>query len=333
MLGGVLALMAAVAFALNNAAFRRGALTGSVAQGMAISLAIGVVIFVVAAALAGAWDEVTAFPRSSFWLLCLAGVAHFAWGRYCNFRATKAMGANLVGPPQQASIIITLVLAILVLGEALTPLRILGILLIVFGPAISLRARKATLGPDSAKPGTKAKDRPGFVPNYVEGYTFALLSALGYGTSPIMVRTALEGGGLSESLAGGLIAYVAASLVMALGLMSSRLRRHVLAVDAVSGKWFSVSGALVCLSQMTGYMALAVAPVSVVTPIQRLSLVFRVFANSALNREHEVIGGRVWAATIVGLIGALCLSISTDYVLDVLPVPQWLEDFARWQWR
>lgn len=330
MLGGVLALIAAVTFALNNAAFRRGALTGSVAQGMAISLGIGVVMFVLAAVAAGAWDEVAAFPRSSFWLLCLAGVAHFAWGRYCNFRATKAMGANLVGPPQQASIVVTLVLAIVVLGEALTPLRIVGILLIVVGPAISLRARKGTLGPDSTK--AEAKPRSGFVPNYVEGYTFALLSALGFGASPIMVRTALEGGGLPESLAGGLIAYVAATLVMALALLSASLRRHIIAVDTVSKKWFSISGALVCLSQMTGYMALAVAPVSVVTPIQRLSLVFRVFANSALNREHEVIGGRVWAATIVGLTGALCLSISTDYVLDTLPLPQWLEDFARWHW-
>lgn len=329
MFGGLLALLAAVTFALNNAAFRRGALTGSVAQGMAISLSLGVVMFIVATLALGAWDEVADFPATSVLLLCFAGIAHFAWGRYCNFRATKAMGANLVGPPQQASIIVTLVLAILVLGEALTPLRLLGILLIIFGPAISLRARKATLGPDSTG---SERAAPTFAPNYVEGYTFALLSALGYGTSPIMVRTALEGGGLAQSIAGGLIAYVAAALVMALSLLSPSLRGHILKVDPVSRRWFSISGALVCLSQMTGYMALAVAPVSVVTPIQRLSLVFRVFANSMLNREHEVIGGRIWAATFVGLLGALALSISTDYVLDMLPLPQWLEDLARWQW-
>ena len=324
MLGGFLALLAAVTFAMNNAAFRRGALTGTVAQGMAISLAIGVVLFIVATSLAGAWGAVAAFPSNSLLLLCSAGILHFAWGRYCNFRATKAMGANLVGPPQQMSIVITLLLAIVVLGEALTPLRLFGILLVVLGPAVSLRARKATLGPDA--------QALAFTPNYAEGYTFALLSATGYGASPILVRMALQDGGLAASLAGGLIAYVAAAGVMAFSLLSPRLRHGIFSVDDVSTKWFSISGALVAVSQMTGYMALALAPVSVVTPIQRLSLVFRVFANSLLNREHEVIGGRVWAATAIGLFGAVALSISTDYVLTVLPLPEWLEAIARWQW-
>lgn len=324
MLGGFLALLAAITFALNNAAFRRGALTGTVAQGMAISLALGVVLFVAATFLTGAWNAVFAFPAKSFWLLCAAGILHFAWGRYCNFRATKAMGANLVGPPQQVSIVVSLVLAIVVLGEALTPLRILGILLVVLGPAVSLRARKATLGPDAAK--------PAFKPDYAEGYTFALLSATGFGASPILVRTALEGGGVVESIAGGLIAYVAAALLMTLALFRPGFVSHVSAVGPVSRNWFSISGVLVCLSQMAGYMALAVAPVSVVTPIQRLSLVFRVFANSALNREHEVIDGRVWAATGIGLLGAFALSISTDFVLELLWLPEWLEQAARWQW-
>ena len=324
MLGGLLALLAALTFAINNAAFRRGALTGTVAQGMAISLAIGVVLFVVVASLTGAWSAAAAFPANSFLMLCAAGVLHFAWGRYCNFRATKAMGANLVGPPQQMSIVVTLVLAIVLLGEALTPLRLLGILLVIFGPAVSLRARKATLGPDATA--------STFRPNYAEGYTFALLSATGYGTSPILVRTALQDGGLVASIAGGLIAYAAAAGVMVFALLSPALRGGIFSVDRVSRQWFSISGALVAISQMTGYMALAVAPVSVVTPIQRLSLVFRVFANSLLNREHEVIGGRIWAATIIGLVGAIALSLSTDYVLEVLPLPEWLETIARWQW-
>ena len=103
-------------------------------------------------------------------------------------------------------------------------------------------------------------------------------------------------------------------------------------MDGPSCKWFSISGVLVGLSQMAGYLALSIAPVSVVTPIQRLSLVFRVFANSLLNRDHEVIGGRVWAATAVGLLGAAALSVSTDYVLALLPLPDWLEAIARWQW-
>ncbi|HWA48273.1 MAG TPA: EamA family transporter [Dongiaceae bacterium] len=324
MLGGFLALVAAVTFAMNNAAFRRGALTGTVAQAMAISLLLGLLIFAVATVLAGATGAVTAFPMQSVLMLCGAGVLHFAWGRYCNFRATKAMGANLVGPAQQFSIVVTLCLAIFVLDEALTPLRIIGILLVVLAPAVSLRLGQARPGP--AAPALK------FHPNYVEGYTFAFLSAIGYGSSPILVRLSLQDGGIGASIAGGLIAYAAATIVMAIALLAPGTLRHVLSVDRISGKWFSASGALVCLSQMFGYMALAVAPVSVVIPIQRLSLVFRVYANSVLNREHEVVGGRIWAATGVALLGALALSVSVEDLLAVLPLPDALEDLARWRW-
>src|SRR3546814_15837198 len=59
-------------------------------------------------------------------LLSLAGVQHFVGGRYCNYRATKAMGAVLVGPVQQLGLFITLLLASLLLGEVLTVLQATG---------------------------------------------------------------------------------------------------------------------------------------------------------------------------------------------------------------
>jgi uncharacterized membrane protein len=235
------------------------------------------------------------------------------------------MGANLVAPAQQMSLIVTLVLAVLVLDEKLTLLRVFGILLVVLGPAISLRVRKPTIEPE-------VEAAPKFRPNYAEGYTFALLSATGYGASPILVRGVLEGADVAESLVAGLVAYTAATAAMALVLFKPGLRAHIMAVDRISGKWFSISSALVCVSQMTSFLALAIAPVSVVVPIQRLSLVFRVFANSALNREHEIVGGRIWLATVVGLIGAFALSASTDFVLSWLSLPAPLEAAARWQW-
>ena len=28
----------------------------------------------------------------------MAGIVHFVWGRYCNYRAVQAIGSNLAGP-------------------------------------------------------------------------------------------------------------------------------------------------------------------------------------------------------------------------------------------
>jgi drug/metabolite transporter (DMT)-like permease len=136
--GGFLALLSAFTFAFNNASVRRGVLSGSVFQAMAITVPIGVPIFLIAALMLGSLKGLPQFPTSSLAWLALAGVMHFVWGRYCNYRATQAMGAILVGPVQQASMIFTLTLAIWLLGETLTPLRAIGIVLVVLGPSILL---------------------------------------------------------------------------------------------------------------------------------------------------------------------------------------------------
>jgi len=104
------------------------------------------------------------------------------------------------------------------------------------------------------------------------------------------------------------------------------------AMDRVSARWFVLSGILVALSQMTRYMALAVAPVSVVSPIQRLSLVFRIYFGWIINPKHEVFGGRIVAGTVLSLLGAVALSVSVGDVQQVLPLPDALAAVLNWHW-
>jgi uncharacterized membrane protein len=312
-------------------------------QALAITVPIGVPMFFLAALAAGSLASLFGFsPLAVLWL-SIAGVIHFVWGRYCNYRSTKALGSNLAGPIQQSDMVLTLALAILVLGEVLTPLRIFGIALVLIGPAIMLvndgAAKKASAA--DAAPAESAgvmaeiaesRKLPAFKPSYTEGYIFALLSGTGYGVSPIFVRMALEGTGPGASLAGGLISYLAASAVLAIILLWPGKWRELFAFTRESAKWFTFSGIFVCLSQIFRYMALSVAPVTVVTPILRLSLIFRFVFSWLINREHEIFGGRAIAGTIVSLVGAVALSISTDLVLSLVPLPDWMVTIARWQW-
>jgi drug/metabolite transporter (DMT)-like permease len=334
-LGGLLALLSAAAFAFETATARRGVLTASVTQAMAITVPLGVPIFFVIAFVIGALPIVAGFPAEAVAYLAAAGVLHFVWGRYCNYRATKAMGANLVAPVQQANMLVTLGLAIWILGEHLTPLRIVGIGLVVLGPALTYdRSRRkassaATIA--DASP-VEAETRSMFRPHYAEGYLFALLSSTGYGISPVLIRLALENKGLQASLAGGLISYVAAALAFALVLLLPGQWRHVRTLDPGAAKWFAISGVCVSLAQMLRYMALTLAPVSVVTPIQRLSIMFRLYFSRIINPEHEQFGGRIVAASVVSLLGALALSISTDVVQAALPLPDWAKTMLNWHW-
>ena len=83
---------------------------------------------------------------------------------------------------------------------------------------------------------------------------------------------------------------------------------------------------------MFNYMALAVAPVSIVTPIMRLSLVLRVVFAWMFTPHHEVFGVRVIVGTLVSLLGAFALTISTDVVLSHLSLPDAIVAALRWRW-
>jgi uncharacterized membrane protein len=343
-LGGFIALLSAATFAFNNASMRRGVLNGTVLQAMAITVPIGLPISFLVALLTGSLAAVAGFSTRALLALSASGIMHFVWGRYCNYRATRAIGTNLVAPIQQINLIFTLMLAILILGETLTPLRMLGIALVLLGPSFTLRERapKAAkpLGADVARADVAAGPAdeliataaPAFRPSYAEGYFWALLSATGYGLSPILVRIGLEGKGLAVSVAGNLVASLAATVVMGLFLLPPRQLRHALAVGREPAKWFTLSGVLVAISQLFLYMAMSIAPVTVVSPINRLSILFRLYFSRLLNPQHEVFGGKVVLGTIVSLSGAVVLSLSIDSVQSWLPLPAAALEALRWHW-
>ena len=329
MLGGSLALLSAAGFAFETVTARRGVVTASVTQALAITVPLGVPIFFLFAAAFGALGTIAVLPTEAVAYLAAAGILHFVWGRYCNYRASKAMGANLVAPVQQSNMLVTLALAIWILGEHLTPLRVFGIGLVILGPALTYDGRRRK----ASGAGEPVEETPRiFQPNYAEGYLFALLSSTGYGISPVLVRLALENRELEAGLAGGLISYTAAALAFALILLWPGQWRNVRTLNPGAAKWFAISGVCVCFAQMLRYMALVLAPVSVVTPIQRTSLVFRFYFSRIINPQHEVFGGSVIAATVVSLAGALALSVSTEVVQSALPLPDWARTALNWQW-
>jgi drug/metabolite transporter (DMT)-like permease len=94
-LGVCLAALSAATFTFNNASARRGVLTGSVLQALAVTVPIGVPIFLLAVLATGNLTTLSGFSAGAIALLALAGLLHFVVGRYGNFRAAQAIGNNL----------------------------------------------------------------------------------------------------------------------------------------------------------------------------------------------------------------------------------------------
>jgi drug/metabolite transporter (DMT)-like permease len=330
-LGVILTLLSAATFAFNNVSVRRGVLSGTVVQAMAIAVPIGVPILLIIAALFEQLGTVADFSwQATFWL-ALAGIDHFVIGRYCNYRATKAMGGNLAGLVQQIGIVISLGSALIFLDEYLTPLKVFGMILLFSGLYIALKSREGRGGGGAGKDG--APKKPQFTPDFSEGLLYSALSGVAYGMSPLFIRLGLSYGGPGAGLAASLISYTAAGMVVVLFLLlqPSQLR-HALAVDHGAARWFTSSGVSVCMSQMLRYMALSVAPITVVAPIQQTSVIFRIIFSWFINREHEVFDIRVVVGIVISLIGTIGISLGADVVFEYLPLPDWLVEFAHWQW-
>jgi hypothetical protein len=92
------------------------------------------------------------------------------------------------------------------------------------------------------------------------------------------------------------------------------------------------SGALTVFSQMFRYMALAVAPVSIVAPILQTTVIFRLVFGWLINRNHEVFGASVVLGVVLSTLGVLALTVSVDVVVEHVPLPGWLAEAARLRW-
>lgn len=340
MLGVIFAVLSAATFALNNATVRRGVITGTPFQAVAVTIPIGLVGFLLIAIAASAIGGLASFPVDAAAWMAAVGPLHFIAGRYCNYCANQAVGVNLSAPVIQLQVVVTLVLAVAVLHEPCTVLQLIGGFFILAGPLVTQRqsSRKASVASVSIPRMSKDKSvavNSGdkvvavFTPRGLVGYMYACLAALTYGITPIIARFALENVGPNSGILGGLIAYCAATAFITLAFFWPALRRDVMLLKVENVRWFAYTGIFVALAQGFFFSAVAVAPVMLVMPILQLSLPFRLILSTWLSRDHEVLGALVILGTVSSIVGALLVSVNTDVILSIFVVPETLVRLLR----
>jgi drug/metabolite transporter (DMT)-like permease len=350
LLGVLYAALGALTFALNSVTMRRAVVTGSVLQGMALTVPIGGLCFLVMATAFGELGQVAAFPAVAVtWLAC-QGVVHFVGGRYCNYRSSQLMGVNLSAPVVQLQVPFAMLLAVVALHEEFTVLKAIGSVLMLGGSFVtqanagkvnSNKRRKMAPAPLSAaiesppvreEPrGAQAIHRLAFQPRVVSGYAFAAAAAMCYGASPLMAREAfLHAPGLG-TLAAGCLAYASAMLVFCLALLKPGSWRNITAVKRENLPWFLFAAIMVAISQALVYASLGIAPVMVVTPILQLSLVFRLFLSQMINRDHEVMNKTVLAGALTAVLGSILVSLNTGVLTTLLNLPPPFAAFLRYR--
>jgi drug/metabolite transporter (DMT)-like permease len=345
LLGVLYAALGAFTFALNNVTMRRGVVTGSVLQGMALTVPIGGLSFLVMTIAFGELHQLVVFPMAALtWLVC-QGIVHFVIGRYCNYKSNQLMGVNLTAPVVQLQVPIAMLLAVVMLHEKFTVLQAIGSALMLGGSFItqgnagkSKKKASALLSAATPIPTARAqgelaapKPKPIFQPRVFSGYFFGLGAAMCYGSSPLMARQAFLLAPDISTTAGGCLAYTAATLFFLLILLKPGSWADIKSMKRENVPWFLSSAVLVAISQAFVYASLAVAPLMVVTPILQLSLVFRLFLSQLINRDYEVMNTAVLIGAFTAVLGSILVSLNTDELTGLLGLPPSIAGFLRYR--
>lgn len=305
MLGSALGLGFAAAFGGASIITRRVVLRASSRYVTAISIYTGLLFFLLVAGIAGELLKLGQFPWRVHVFFALSGIIHFALGRNCANRAIQLIGSTRTSIVTSLSIIVTIVLAVIILKEAVTPLIGLGIFFALTGPLLIV-AKESTVTSDpqsGALPRITELDRR----NLYKGMLYAIGAAIFWGSTSIVIKLGLDMGG--SPLVGSFIAYLAASIAIIPSILLSRdLRREVVTMRGRLLQLAVLSGLITSIAQMLRYLALVFTTAIVISITARTIPLWVLLFAFIFNRKLESFSRWV-------LLGNALLIIGTTLVI------------------
>jgi drug/metabolite transporter (DMT)-like permease len=295
MVGIVFAVVATAAGALGAVTMRRGALTGSALQGLVIINFTGIPLFAIAALMSGQIFQYASISPINYLILILTGINHYVIGRYASIRAVDAMGTTRAMPLMQAASLVSVIAAVIFLSEVVTLLMGIGIALVMTGPVMVALKSSRPSNPN-APPA-----------RLVAGYLWGMLNAVAFGISPVLIRHVQEDSGSGLSILMVLVTYSSAVVFLLPGLMISSRMRGVLSMDKASQGWFLLVAISFFTSHLFLFMALGIAPVSIVMPLMGIGPIFAILFAYILSRQVETFTPQVISGILVTVTGSAIL--------------------------
>lgn len=288
-IGLIFAILSAVCLALGTVFVRKGSFqVGESFTSVAISIFIGVIFFLFVMLFAADWDKLSSLSGQGLALLATAGVMHFVIGRFLGYTCFRLIGANRGITILRTQIIYAVFFGILILGETLTVYLILGVLCLAAGATLVSVARGAET--------TKLHGK---------GILAGLGGGFFWGISAVLIKPGIAE--IGSPYAAVFISYIAASLVIAGLLLRKGQREQLLHLPRQSITPLVISGLFVAIAQLFRYLALSYSPVSVVTPLIGINVIFIFFLSFLLNRNIETFTWKVFIGIVVTVVGAFFL--------------------------
>ena len=139
-MGVAFGLSAAFLFGISSVIVRIGLQELRSTTGTMVSLLSGLCL-VMTLALTLHWNAVAHLSWHSFLWFFLSGLLNFPMGRFMNFSSVQRIGVSRATPVVNAAPLFAAALAILFLGEQMTPILFLGTLSVIAGIALIVSQR------------------------------------------------------------------------------------------------------------------------------------------------------------------------------------------------
>jgi len=253
--------------------------------------------------LAGAWGmvlivgsqaDLTHLDARSTGLLVLSGLATGAsW--LCYFKALQLGSVSKVVPIDKLSTVLTVLLALIFLGERVSLVGALGVALIAVGTLLMLDADDLPGLPRAVRD-RGGRDSGGWL-------LYALGSAFFAALTAILGKAGITGveSNLGTAIRTGVVLVMAWVMVAVTGKL-----REVCAVPRGELGFVLASGAATCASWLCYYRALQDGPASVVVPIDKLSVLVTVLFSALVLREAI---GRRYLLGLALLVGGVLVML------------------------
>ena len=232
----------------------------------------------------GSQNTIRSIDQRSLIFLLLSGVTTGAsW--LCYYRALQLGTVNQVTPIDKSSTILTMLLAFLLLHEPISLLKVVAMVLILVGTLLMITRQQG---------GTRGKSN-GWI-------LYAVLSAVFASLTAILGKIGIVGveSNLGTAIRTSVVLVMAWVMVLVTGKAG-----QVEKVTLRSFVFLVLSGLATCASWLCYYRALQTGPVSIVVPIDKLSIVLTVIFSRIFLREK--LSGRAWGGLVLIVAGTLCL--------------------------
>lgn len=234
----------------------------------------------------GSFNTITELSGKTIIFLILSGIATgLSW--LCYFKALQLGNVNKVTPIDKSSTILTMILAMIFLGEKITILKIISIVLIGIGTYLMIEKKEDD---------KQAKDNKWLL--------FAFGSAIFASLTSILGKLGIEG---VESNLGTAIRTIVVLIMAWIVVFVTKKQGEIKNIDKKSWKFLLLSGLTTGLSWLCYYKALQDGEASIVVPIDKLSIVITIAFSYFILKEK--LSKKSLLGLILIVVGTLTLLI------------------------